>query len=100
MIVGKEYLAGLEDRLNVVEEEIESLKAGRAIRQLRFEDGAEGIINSNHEFEGIEVNSDDLNDNMMAEDATDGMGSVVFSEEEDFGFFGKNLTPLMPQPSL
>ena len=94
MIVGKDYLTGLEDRLNFVEQEIASMRADRTTRKLRFEDGIEPrhaddrIVDSNPRNEGIEVNSDDLHDNIAAEDATDGMGAVVFSEEEDFGFFG------------
>lgn len=37
---------------------------------------------------GIEVNRDNLHDSTDAEDVTDGMVAVIFSAEEDFGFFG------------
>jgi hypothetical protein len=98
MIVGKEYLGNLEDRLKAVEEEIISLRSSRPVRQLRFEEHGNSARDetpsrpSNHE--GLEVNSNDLHDNMVAEDVTDGMGAAIFSEEEDFGFFGNiALTP-------
>jgi hypothetical protein len=102
MIVGKEYLAGLEGRLKLVEEEIISLRAGRQSRRPRFDDNIEQrqaedrTISSNQRNEEIEVNSDGLHENVTAEDATDGMGAVVFSEEEDFGFFGMDVTPTVP----
>jgi hypothetical protein len=36
----------------------------------------------------VEVNSDELQDSSGHENATDGMGAMVFSVEEDCGFFG------------
>lgn len=94
MIVGKEYLTGLENRLRFVEEEIISLRNNMPPRHVRFEDEQTGIPlehtpnNLNNRCDDLEVNREDVHDSMAPEDVTDGMGAVVFSAEEDLGFFG------------
>ncbi len=54
----------------------------------------------------MEVNSDDVQDFSGLEDATDGMGAIVFSAEQDCGFFGiylhhhhQNTMLILPGPS-
>ncbi|CZR66991.1 related to C6 transcription factor [Phialocephala subalpina] len=89
MIVGKPYLVGLEDRLKAVEEEIHLLKGSRSSRQLRFEDQAPPPETVSSDGQGgLEVNSASVHDVNLSEDFTDGMGAIIFSEEENFAFFG------------
>jgi hypothetical protein len=92
MIVGREYLVGLENRLKAVEEEVSLLKGSRSGRNLRFDDQVPlSEIASNDRTEGLEVNSASVQDISLSEDFTDGMGAVIFSEEENFAFFGRIL---------
>jgi hypothetical protein len=105
VIIGKEYLGTLEERLRVAEANIKALQANqtnqsRPSRQLRFDDEEEGGRENGIEIPerirperqrngGMEVNSDDVQDFSSLEDETDGMGAIVFSAEEDCAFFGK-----------
>jgi hypothetical protein len=101
VIVGKEYLSGLEDRLKTVEFDIRVLKAkeNRPRQRTRFEDELEDAIDGPGEgsqqqhsinSEEVEVDSGELQDSSGHENGTDGIGSMVFSVEEDCGFFGKS----------
>jgi hypothetical protein len=101
VIIGKEYLGSLEERLVIAEADIKQLQANqsRPIRQLRFDEdeqrGQENGIETPERNrpgrprnDGTEVNSDDV-DVSSLEDETDGMGAIVFSAEENCAFFGK-----------
>jgi hypothetical protein len=99
VIIGKEYLSGLEGRLKAVEQDITLLKSkqNKPQQHTRFDDEHreessgqnEGCQQSTKSTEEVEVNSDGLQDLLGDESGTDGMGSMVFSVEEDCGFFGK-----------
>ncbi len=100
VIVGKEYLSGLEDRLKTVEFDIRVLKAkeNRPRQRTRFEDELEDGTDGqgerpqqqNRNSEEVEVDSGELQDSSGQENGTDGIGTMVFSVEEDCGFFGKS----------
>lgn len=94
-------MAGLEDRLKAVEEDIRGWKTKQKKRQYhpRFDDEPEDeprqrdgshMHARNLDSEEVEVNSDGLQDSFGAENAADGMGAMVFSAEEDCGFFGRS----------
>lgn len=109
VIVGKEYLGSLEDRLKLVEESIKSLQSGqgRPHKQLRFEEDDEQNVRedginsleatrSGHRRDGVtEVDSGGLQEFVGLEDETDGMGAIVFIAEEDCGFFGLRSCPFL-----
>lgn len=90
----------MEERLKAVEQDIRLLKANqyKGQRLARFEEEVEndsfderGKSRSRTrklESEEVEVNKDDLQDSFGDESAADGMGAMVFSAEEDCGFFG------------
>jgi len=103
VIVGKEYLSELEERLKTVEQDVRALKTkqNKPQQHPRFDDelpdGSRGRRDGSHphtssnlhsEAEEVEVNSDELQDSFDPENAADGMGAMVFSAEEDCGFFG------------
>jgi hypothetical protein len=93
-------LSRLEDRLKAVEQDVTSLRAkvNRPQQHVRFYDelgdGSYGQRHGSHlpsrnlQSEEVEVDSDELQDSFSHENATDGMGAMVFSVEEDCGFFG------------
>ncbi|KFY96800.1 hypothetical protein V500_02282 [Pseudogymnoascus sp. VKM F-4518 (FW-2643)] len=99
VIVGKEYLSSLEDRLKTVEQDVRSLKVTQARPQqhLRFEDelgtGAYGYAvtpnSRGRRLQGEEVVVDnvDLQETSMLENDADGIGPMIFSAE-DCGYFG------------
>ena len=102
-IVGKDYLVSIEDRLKAVEKYIASLQArGKPPSQTTFDGnnsddsydqygGHHGEGNGDDvpkEDRTMEVRTDALQDVSGLEGSTDGMGAVVFSAEEDSGFFG------------
>ncbi|KAM3083089.1 hypothetical protein ACMFMG_003756 [Clarireedia jacksonii] len=100
VIVGKEYLASVEDRLKAVEQDIRLLKAkqNKGQQHSRLASGLENESYNEREKphmqvtisqDGeVEVNSDELQDSFGDQSATDAMGAMVFSAEEDCGFFG------------
>ncbi|PVH68847.1 hypothetical protein DL98DRAFT_542088 [Cadophora sp. DSE1049] len=93
VIVGKEYLSGLEGRLKAVEQDLKILKSkpNRPQQHPRFEDelgDGPGPCPRNLQSEEVEVNSSELQDSLGLENAADGMGAMEFSVEEDCGFFG------------
>ena len=104
-IVGKDYLVSIEDRLKAVEKYIASQKAhGKAyLAQSQITTNGENSDDSDDQYathdgerhgndmpkgRTMEVRSEALQDISGLEDSTDGMGAVVFSAEEDSGFFG------------
>ncbi|KUJ16925.1 uncharacterized protein LY89DRAFT_707337 [Mollisia scopiformis] len=100
VIIGKEYLSGLEHRLKIVEQDIRTLRAQQdnPRQHARFEDNFEdeprgqSAASPSHtrtlQSEEVEVNRDELQDSFDNENDADGMGAMVFSAEEDCGFFG------------
>jgi hypothetical protein len=93
----------LEERLKIAEDNIKQLKANqvnlaRPVRQLRFDDDEQRLREGRNDTPerlrsamrngGIEVNSEDIQDFSGLEDETDGMGAIIFSAEQDYGFFG------------
>ncbi|PMD33546.1 hypothetical protein L207DRAFT_557987 [Hyaloscypha variabilis F] len=102
VIIGKEYLSSLEDRLKAVEQDVRALRAKPNRLQLypRFEgelvDGSDGQRDRSHphtrnlQSEEVEVNRDQLQDSFGDENSADGMGAMVFSAEEDCGVFGSS----------
>ncbi|RDL36434.1 uncharacterized protein BP5553_05786 [Venustampulla echinocandica] len=100
VIVGKEYLGLLEDRLKAVEDSLAAVKAqqARPQRQIRFDDEETGLTNPpdavpgtrqlNQQGNGVDLDDDESQDSPDIIDETDGMGAVTFSAEEYCGFFG------------
>ncbi|KAL3421398.1 fungal specific transcription factor domain-containing protein [Phlyctema vagabunda] len=98
VIVGKEYLRGLEERLTVVEENLASLRGRRSTSQLdrSFDNTVSETIQqettehtkSNSDRNDVHVQDDDLQDIAVLGDDTDGMGAIQFSTEADCSFFG------------
>jgi hypothetical protein len=102
VIVGKEYLTSLEERLKAAEENILSLQTSQSRQQqhLRFEDVDELVPNDAH---GENTNREllPLTNNIRPadgseathvitlDDETNELGTVIFSVEENCGFFGK-----------
>lgn len=92
--MGKQYVLDLEDRVKAIEVELASIRKTRPA--LSFADEVGGVEARHTEQSstghrrnvGIEVNRDNLHDSTDAEDMTDGMVAVIFSAEDDFGFFG------------
>lgn len=93
----------MEERLKIAEDNIKQLKAkqanqGRPMRQLRFDDDEQRLREGRNDTPerlrpgtrnvGMEVNRDDIQGFSDLEDETDGMGAIVFSAEQDCGFFG------------
>ncbi|KAH7304636.1 fungal-specific transcription factor domain-containing protein [Rhexocercosporidium sp. MPI-PUGE-AT-0058] len=100
IIVGKEYLTSLEDRLKAVEESLTAVRAqqARSQRQIRFDDEDTELTNQpsvvlgtaslSQRDNGVDLYDDDGQDTPDIIDETDGMGAVTFSPEEYCGFFG------------
>jgi len=100
VIVGKDYLSTLENRLQAVEDYIGSQKEnhGRRQQHLRFDDDRRSIARGGTDVpspsvaslanEELEVDSDSLQDSSGPGNDADGMGAMVFSTEQDCGFFG------------
>lgn len=95
------HLAALETRLTVVENEIASFKYGNhetqqsvsmpALsqytfrKQIRFDDAGGG---SHDRAQDSIFEDEDTGKEPASTDPSDGMGAVVFADEEDSGFFG------------
>ena len=96
VIVGKEYLTTIEERLKIAEENISDLQAyqRRSRRQLRFDDvdvteainsGATRRASSIQENGVLDAGSAEAQNLVTLEDETDDIGGVIFSVEEDSG---------------
>jgi hypothetical protein len=95
------YLAALETRLAVVEKAIDSFKYGNyetpqsasmpalsqntPQKQIRFDDVGGG---SHDRAQDSIFEDEDTGEEPASTDPSDGMGAVVFTDEEDSGFFG------------
>lgn len=98
-IIGKDYLSSIEERLKLVEQNVSALQASqvRPRRRLRFADEAESDDSCHESLDGVsgvwhESPTDRSGRNLLEvvtlEDETDGIGGIIFSVEEDCGFFG------------
>lgn len=100
VIVQKDYLHGLEERVKRLEEgmvgvrgEIDGL-VGRVDGGAGRESASSGGLQTVREVEddgqrAVAVAGSDL---VGTEDSVDAMGAVTFADEEDSGFFGRKLT--------
>ncbi|RFU33837.1 hypothetical protein B7463_g2510, partial [Scytalidium lignicola] len=101
VIVGKEYLTSIEDRLKLAEENIVALQVGQRRHQMQLRSGIEddtGITDNDNttitvpshtlNSPAIDTNGGELQHLVTLEEETNGMGTVIFSVEEDCGFFG------------
>ncbi|KAF2501403.1 hypothetical protein BU16DRAFT_450555 [Lophium mytilinum] len=107
VIVGKDYLAALENRLSDVEQRLDGVDNGhdtsplhpssstRRGRQARiteergpfFSSRRSGLAAVDEEDAHDGANEEDAHDGAN-QDSTDGMGAIVFTDEEYSGFFG------------
>ena len=98
-IIGKDYLCSIEERLKLVERNVSALQASQARppRHLRFADEAESDGSCHGSMDGAtgarqespaNVPGSNLQQVVTLEDETDGVGGVIFSVEQDCGFFG------------
>lgn len=99
-IVGKDYLYSIEERLKLVEQKISALQASQAVQSPRHMDFADETENDGSYPEGIDgttsarqetpanVSGPNVQQTVTLEDETDGVGGVIFSVEQDCGFFG------------
>jgi hypothetical protein len=97
VIVGKGYLAGLENRLKSVEQDLSEMKAvmskGSTLprlplkepRHLRFDN--RDSVDFNNEGDDL-IDDANVQDLVSQEEATDGMGAAMFTNEKDTGYFG------------
>lgn len=100
VIVGKEYLTSLEDRLKVVEDSLTAVKAqqARSQRQIRFDEEEteptsqpDAVLETgplSQPGDSVDSYDDESQDSPGIIGETDGMGAVTFSAEEYCGFFG------------
>ncbi|EXJ56967.1 hypothetical protein A1O7_07311 [Cladophialophora yegresii CBS 114405] len=97
IIVGKEYLSSIEDRLKLAEDRLSALESRDHAGVAQHADapaatGSTGLTNgtSGHtaQLDTACVRDDSVDDAETTEDPIDGMGAVTFAEEEDCAFFG------------
>ncbi|KAJ9610543.1 hypothetical protein H2200_005320 [Cladophialophora chaetospira] len=98
IIVGKEYLSSIEDRLKLVEGRLSSLESREPTAIPRsVQVGAavtapttltNGASKEAAQPETAYVRDDSVDDAETIEDPIDGMGAVTFADEEDCAFFG------------
>jgi hypothetical protein len=97
VIVQKDYLHGLEDRVKRLEESLGAVRGDLDGLAKRVDYGPEGDRDRQSAISG--QNAGESQDEMRiaapmpgligTEDSVDGMGAVIFADEEDSGFFGK-----------
>ncbi|KAF2801274.1 uncharacterized protein BDZ99DRAFT_456469 [Mytilinidion resinicola] len=98
VIVGKQFFAALEHRLSDIEQRLDGISNGHDTSPLQpgfstsqgrqacvADEGGRSI--SNRRSGLVAVDDVDAHDGAN-EDSTDGMGAIVFTDEEDSGFFG------------
>lgn len=104
VIVGKEYLFGLENRLKSVEQSLSEVRAGmlndslsslpelppKEHRNLRF-----NSVTFDNDG-GMSIDDANVQDLVGQEEATDGMGAAMFTNEQDTGYFGTFLAIVLP----
>lgn len=99
-IVGKDYLYSIEERLKLVEQNVSALQASQEVRSTRHVDLGDETENDGSYLEGIDgatstrqetpanVSRPNVHQTVTLEDETDGIGGIMFSVEQDCGFFG------------
>ncbi|KAJ5934757.1 hypothetical protein N7466_004304 [Penicillium verhagenii] len=95
VIVQKEYLHGLEDRVKKLEDSLKSVRDdidGLVVRVDRVPEahpvavrGGAGVGSSQEAHGAVPVSDSEL---VGPEDSVDAMGAISFADEEDSGFFG------------
>lgn len=85
VIVQKEYLHGLEDRVKRLEESFRNVRSdvdGLTVRVDRVPEARD------REVRGEVRSAIHVSDLIGPEDSVDAMGAISFADEEDSGFFG------------
>ncbi|RFU24957.1 hypothetical protein B7463_g11376, partial [Scytalidium lignicola] len=95
VIIGKEYLSLIENRLKLVENRLSSLENDRGRNITPDGSSIAGatavVLNGSSDLSRLETASlrdDNLDNADAAEDSIDAMGAVSFAQEEDCAFFG------------
>ncbi|KAJ5963484.1 uncharacterized protein N7479_003360 [Penicillium vulpinum] len=96
VIVQKDYLHGLEDRVKRLEESLGAVRGDldglvkRVDSRPEKDRERESVISGQNVGEGQEQTriAAPMPDLIGTEDSVDGMGAVIFADEEDSGFFG------------
>ncbi|OQV06994.1 Fungal specific transcription factor domain-containing protein isoform 2 [Cladophialophora immunda] len=91
IIIGKEYLSSIEDRLKEVEGRLASLehRERTAVYQPARPNVSNGVSRSDFaQPETACLREESLEDAETVEDPIDAMGAVTFAQEEDCAFFG------------
>lgn len=97
IIVHKDYLHGLEDRVKRLEESYGAVRGDLDGLAKRVDDGPERGRERESALSGRNAKESQdetriaarMPDLIGTEDSVDGMGAVIFADEEDSGFFGK-----------
>lgn len=93
----KDYLHGLEDRVKRLEESFGAVRGDLDGLAKRVDCGPERDRERESAISGRDVRESQgeariaapMPDLIGTEDSVDGMGAVIFADEEDSGFFGK-----------
>lgn len=97
------HLLSVEDRLTTVEQLLRKLggRVDRIERDDRHDaQGPDPERVPEREIPDCFVEEDDSRTGADFQDATDGIGSIIFSQEEDAGYFGtSDPVPIPPSPS-
>jgi hypothetical protein len=97
VIVQKDYLHGLEDRVKRLEESFGAVRGDLDGLAKRVDCGPRRDKERESAISGRNVGESEAETRIAApmpdltgtEDSVDGMGAVIFADEEDSGFFGK-----------
>jgi hypothetical protein len=97
VIVQKDYLQGLEERVKRIEESLGSVRGDLDGLTKRVDCGPEEDRNredvpfnsSVREVQGETRVAAPMPDSLGVGDSVDAMGDVIYADEEDSGFFGK-----------
>ncbi|KAL1884697.1 hypothetical protein Plec18167_002289 [Paecilomyces lecythidis] len=90
VIIGKEYLGEIEDRLAKVEQCLSSMKQSQNFIIDQRRDGQPPQVlqsTSNQQAEPIDI-QDGSHVSQMGEGPSDGMGAIAFTDEQNSAFFG------------
>jgi hypothetical protein len=88
VIVQKDYLHGLEDRVRKLEDSLSTVKDDIAGLFTKVDRDPGQVLQRREYEQGQRVAADPVPDLTGTEDSVDAMGAVTFADEEDSGFFG------------